>query len=101
MPESMFVELFGTEPRFAAWMWKRTADELPTKLQHPKHLLWALAFLKLHNTEPALAASFHTNKRTFRDAVWPTIRSVSYLDLVSLPLCECESEFDHEHATEV
>ena len=48
-----------------------------TRLNHisalPKHLLWTLAFLKVHATEAVLCSFLGCDRKTLRKWVWPVL----------------------------
>ena len=45
----------------------------------PKHLLWALCFLKTYSTEDLLAKKFHTTCKTLRKHVWAIVPKIAAL----------------------
>jgi hypothetical protein len=83
-----FKAHFGVSPFIASCIWNRMLDEntLPTlkaRPMMPKHLLWALMFLKLYSTEEVLCRKCGTTEKTFRRRVWLMLCSIATLDVVS------------------
>lgn len=56
------------------------------KKTKPKHILWALLFLKTYATEDRLSRQVQVDRKTFRKWLWPTIKSIAdlHLSVVSL-----------------
>ena len=48
MPTGMFVGLFGMEPKLVSIVWRKINKDGESR--EPKHLLWAMCFLKTYNT---------------------------------------------------
>ena len=82
MPTGMFVGLFGMEPKLVSIVWRKNNKD--GENHEPKHLLWAMCFLKTYNTESSMAAMFHTNRMTYRTHMWNLVRDIAYLDLVRI-----------------
>ena len=68
-----FRTLFGVSPEVCVDLWQICKFKKSTR---PKHLLWALLFIKVYATEDVLCSIAHTNRRTFRDWMWPTLEAV-------------------------
>jgi hypothetical protein len=49
----------------------------------PIHLLWMLCFLKLYNSENAMASQCCCDEKTLRKWAWYMIEAVASLDVVS------------------
>jgi len=75
-------EHFCVSPAAACDVWNRLFEHdcLPTNGQ-PKHLLWALLFLKLHDTERVHATLCGCGKDTFRKWVKAFLESLNRLEL--------------------
>ena len=81
---AVFVSFFGASPVVVASAWRRMKRKLLlSNDQRPRHLLWALAFLKQYSTENVLARQLGTNVRTYRDHVWRMINCLSRIGNVS------------------
>jgi hypothetical protein len=72
--ERTFVAFYGTTPNIVLEVWEYC--ERPTGT-HPKHLLWALMYLKLYNSLDVMAVLCGTSKPTFNKWIWPWIDSVA------------------------
>jgi hypothetical protein len=74
--ERDFRTLFGLCTNVCSVVWNRCDFPTGTK---PKHLLWALLFLKVCSTEPTLIAIVgdRPNRKTFRTWVWGVIRGIA------------------------
>ena len=77
-----FRALFGICPDVVADLWRQA--QFPSKAE-PKHLLWALMFLKTYATEPMLCAIAGTTRKTFRKWSWPVVTAIASIsfDVVS------------------
>jgi hypothetical protein len=75
-----FMSLYGTEPQVVALLW----DILPDSVKnmngcHPKHLLWALNFLKAYDTAINNGTRFRCDEKTFRKWCWHMLASIEPL----------------------
>lgn len=61
---ALFRSLFGVSPRVCLNLWHQHIN-LPPKAK-PKHLLWALLYLKVYGTEQALSGMVHVTRKTYR-----------------------------------
>ena len=75
-----FVAHFGITPTVCAHVWIRTCSKVESSA--PKHLLFALIFLKLYNSDRVLAASCGVSENTFRKWAWAYIRAIAQVDVV-------------------
>jgi hypothetical protein len=78
-----FRALFGVGPGVVCQLWQRCS--FPPKTM-PKHLLWALLFLKTYATEPVLCSIVGTTRKTFRKWSWPIVKAIAAeaADIVSV-----------------
>lgn len=60
-----FRSLFGMGPDVCLDLWHRCRQSMPAKAT-PKHLLWALHFLKVYGTEANMSSRAKTTRKTFR-----------------------------------
>lgn len=62
-----FRSLFGMAPVTCVDLWKHLHrnSKLPKKAT-PKHLLWAVLFLKVYGTETDMSSRVRTTRKTFR-----------------------------------
>lgn len=69
--------LFGISPRSTADLWNRCRDSFPHGAE-PKHLLWALLFLKTYSNENVLITLVGpVTRKTYRKWVWGIINAVA------------------------
>ena len=86
-----FKAHFGVSPFIVCCLWNRLIEErmLSTTTEQPaspRHLLWALLFLKLYTSEEVLSRICGTTAKTFRQRVWLMLIAISGLrNVVSLP----------------
>ena len=88
---------FGTSPENVATAWQHLAPFIEPEHQqtaHPKHVLWALMFLKLYNSTDVLASFAGVSEKTFQKWQWRAIGWLADLEfyLVSL-MSECQANF--------
>ena len=69
-----FRSLFGVRPDVCSDLWKRC--DLPPKTE-PKHLLWALVFLKVYCSEGVACVIVGTSRKTYREWVWPILGAIA------------------------
>ena len=72
--ERLFRSLFGCHPQLCVDIWKLCAWKQGTT---PKHLLWALLFLKTYGTEDVICSLAGCSRKTFRRWLWPTVKSIA------------------------
>lgn len=79
-----FRASFGTSPYVCASTWNKLFDEkaLPDHAQ-PKHILWALLFLKVYASEHILASMCACDEKTLRKWVWAMVEKMADLEVVS------------------
>jgi len=76
-----FRAFFGTTPIVCSSLWGLLAVSRPPDSK-PKHLLWALMFLRLYDTESVHALLAGVDEKTFRKWAWAFVRSLSKIELV-------------------
>lgn len=77
-----FLAHFGTTPGICAYLWKTIQMYLNTKDPSPEyfHLLWALLFLKLYESESVLAGMVGgVDEKTLRKWVWFMLKKINGL----------------------
>ena len=67
---------FGINPIQTAKVWEHLLGMKIKKLM-PKHLLWALSFLKLYSPEVVHCGMLGTSAKTFRKWVWIVLKALS------------------------
>eukprot|EP00733_Pompholyxophrys_punicea_P002305 Pompholyxophrys_punicea_v1_NODE_1692_length_590_cov_1.358879.p1 type:complete len:127 gc:universal NODE_1692_length_590_cov_1.358879:147-527(+) len=85
--ERRFMSYFGVSLAMAVVIWK-TLDEggflQKFRRPQPKHLLWALMFLKVYAKETVHARMADCHENTLRAWVWKFVEAISELDVVSI-----------------
>ena len=76
-----FRSFFGTTPLICVTLWYRCSVNLPSSAS-PKHLLWALHFLKSYNSTEILASSAGVDEKTYRKWAWMLVHALADLKLV-------------------
>jgi hypothetical protein len=75
-----FRSAFNASPDVCSHVWEYVSYyELKPRKALPKHLLWALIFLKSYATEPFLAGLVGASEKTFRKWIWLMIETISRL----------------------
>ena len=78
--ENFFRSTFNSSPEVCSHTWEYlTHYKKKPKKSLPKHLLWALLFLKSYATEPFLAGLVGVSEKTLRKWVWAMIGAVNML----------------------
>ena len=78
--DDRFRSCFGAPSRVVAELWNRIEPTVDEPGAHPKHLLWALVFLKVYSTEEVHCAIVGwPSTRTFRKWSWYFVRKISEL----------------------
>ncbi|KAI0556617.1 hypothetical protein FGB62_352g06 [Gracilaria domingensis] len=90
-----FRSIFGVSTDLVLNLWLLAKNSLPDG-REIKHLLWALMFLKLYNTEHTNAAICGVDEKTFRKWSFAVVRSISTLNLVNLKNRFCPHTFQNE-----
>lgn len=76
---------FGVSVHMVCTIWRiLTEQEKMPDNAEPKHLFWALGFLKTYATEHSLAVWFKCDEKTLRKWVWIMIDALSSLEIVSI-----------------
>jgi hypothetical protein len=83
-----FQSSFGTQPVVVADLWHRLMDCGRRRNRHkcrPKHLLWALMFLKSYGKEMDMAARATCDEKTWRKWIWIVLSGINTMkcDVVS------------------
>jgi hypothetical protein len=66
-----FASSYGTEPLIAAILWEMMMNSnIQYDKPFPKHLLWALMFLKSYDTEMNIASRLRVDEKTYRKWLW-------------------------------
>ena len=72
-----FRSLFGCSPVVCATIWVKCKFN-EKKMLLPKHLLWALIFLKLYETERVhITLAGISDRQLFREKVWPILEDIA------------------------
>jgi len=71
-----FTSLFGITAEVTAIAWNLCKDDWLGYNLQPKHMLWALMFLKSYAKESLLCATANTSRPTFRKWIWKVIKVV-------------------------
>ncbi|KAJ3117946.1 hypothetical protein HK098_006075 [Nowakowskiella sp. JEL0407] len=75
-----FRALFGITPKICSLIWQSLVSK-PSGSK-PEHLLYALLFLKLYDTEHAHHAITGSDEKTFRKWTWIFIELIADLDII-------------------
>ena len=78
-----FRGLFGISPNVCGKLWCLLSNNRLASSQ-PRHLLWALLFLKSYANETVLSALTGADEKTQRLWIWRFLREISCLKLVSV-----------------
>jgi DDE superfamily endonuclease len=78
--QGTWVSLFGSEPAICLELWIRLRrnDDLPDNAE-PKHLMWALYFLRCYDQEHKERAFLGADRKTIRKYVRPIVKGLSGL----------------------
>lgn len=74
--------IYGVPPYVCSILWNKMYYDLSYNSE-PKHLLWALRFLKTYATEEVYANAESVTEKTFRKWCWKMVKIISNLNLVS------------------
>jgi hypothetical protein len=80
--------LFGVSPANCSRLWDLIKLSLPPRAS-PRHLLWALFFLKQYAHEVVNANFAQCDEKTFRKWCWIVLTSLADVDLVSAVMQCC------------
>lgn len=64
-----FVASFGITPSTCQHMWETIEDSVP-RGGRPKHMLWALYFLKTYGSEHIASNVLQVDEKTYRKWLW-------------------------------
>lgn len=78
-----FKAFFGVTPTVCAICWEVLKDNLPQGAE-PKHLLWALLFLKQYCSEHNRRSILGADEKTIRKWTWLFVDLLSRLDVVMI-----------------
>jgi hypothetical protein len=78
-----FAALFGAQPLLCSLVWRRIYEAKQGSMPRasPKHLLWALMFLKTYETEAVISSIVEADEKTVRKWVWFFVRAIADLDV--------------------
>ena len=74
-----FRSQFGISWFVCEDVWAMLNVHRPNNKREPKHLLWALLFLKVYGNEPTCCRLVGTSMKTFRKWVWEVLDAVADL----------------------
>lgn len=77
-----FNALFGASPEVCQHLWSRIGSDIPPGAS-PKHLLWALMFLKIYASEHVHRLISGADEKTFRKWTWEFVNLIANLPVVS------------------
>ena len=78
-----FRGLFGISVDVCVQVWNLLGKRIP-EASHPRHLLWALLFLKSYANETVISAMTGSDEKTQRLWIWQFVRAIARLKLVSV-----------------
>lgn len=78
-----FKAFYGVTPRICNVLWT-LIESNSAEFFEPKHLLWALNFLKQYNVEATSRAIFGADEKTLRKYIWLIIDLLADLDIVRI-----------------
>lgn len=76
-----YKSFFGISPTVCSIVWQESKDDHPHGAT-PKHLLWALSFLKQYSTEHYRRSIFQADEKTIRKWTWIFVELMSNLNTV-------------------
>lgn len=77
-----FRAFFGVTPKICARVWLLLEPNCPSRAM-PKHLLWALFFLKVYSNEHVSSVSASADEKTVRKWQWIFVKLMAGLRIVS------------------
>ena len=90
----LFTAHFGAGPKLVLEVWHRIQPK--PEGASGKHLLWAMAFLKMYETEDTAATRFKTTPKTWRKWVWSMLSAIQDLK-PTVVRSECQCMCMHAH----
>ena len=75
-----FKSMFGTTPIVTAIAWEKCSPHVPGA--DPKHLLWAMLFLKQYASEEVHSAMADCDEKTFRKWCWHYVGRLQNISVV-------------------
>lgn len=78
-----FAAFFGAHPLLCSLVWRRIYQAKQGSMPRaaPKHLLWALMFLKTYETEEVFSSKLEADEKTVRKWVWFFVHAIADLDV--------------------
>lgn len=76
-----FRQIYGVTPNICTILWRKLHPKFSASTC-PKHLLWALRFLKCYGTEEINADAEGCTEKTFRTWCWKIVILLADIDLV-------------------
>jgi hypothetical protein len=75
-----FKSAYGSSPEVCSHTWEylNHYNVIPEKAV-PKHLLWAMIFIKSYASEGFLSALVGTTEKTYRKWIWLMLQSISHI----------------------
>ena len=92
-----FQAAYKVHPCIASEKWKLESQRRFSRHIKPKHLLWALHFMKAHSPqygERIMAAVMKCDRKTFRKYVWPVMEHVAKLRCIVVSFALFFLEFE-------
>jgi hypothetical protein len=83
--DRQFLALFGVPPIHAYKLWRMIIDNGNPEKIAPKHLMWALFFLRTYNREEVIATIMGVTEKTLRKWIWLVIKKLSSIDTLVSP----------------
>ena len=83
--DKVYGQFFGMTPDATCTVWDAISRPKVHGKLLPKHLLWALLFLKQYNSEGVLASISKTTPKTYRKWIWIVVEGLCsrYSSMVS------------------
>lgn len=76
-----FRAFFGVDPIVCSIVWEQLKNDRPPRSK-PKHLMWALMFLKIYTTENVFRGIVGVDEKTWRKWIWIFIDLMASLKVV-------------------
>ena len=75
--DGVYRQFFGLSPEVTCVAWNAISKPTVHAKLLPKHLLWALLFLKQYSNEGVLSSIVRTTPKTYRKWIWIVIEGLS------------------------
>ena len=82
--ERIFRSQFGVSWHVCEDVWKMLDFHLSDEKRDPKHLLWALLFMKVYGSESTHSNMVGTSSKTFQKWVWKTLTEIADLKAMTV-----------------